>query len=66
MRITPEDALQYYAMKHYAATGGPRSKVTRKESLLDTVAREGVEFEIVLKELGININKNANSKSEKV
>ncbi|KAF6139190.1 hypothetical protein GIB67_040337 [Kingdonia uniflora] len=29
----------------------PRSKVTRREPLLDTSAQEGVEFEIVLKEL---------------
>ncbi|KAF6135664.1 hypothetical protein GIB67_028235 [Kingdonia uniflora] len=44
---------------------GSRSKVTRMESLLESVAREGVELEIVLKELNLNRNKRANSRSEK-
>ncbi|KAF6160328.1 hypothetical protein GIB67_019097 [Kingdonia uniflora] len=49
-----------------AADQGPRPKVTKKESLIDIVTREEVEPEIVLKELGINKNKRANSSSEKV
>ncbi|KAF6155065.1 hypothetical protein GIB67_035812 [Kingdonia uniflora] len=44
----------------------PQSKVTRNKSLFDTVAQEGTELEAVLKELGINRKKCANSQSEKV
>ncbi|KAF6173879.1 hypothetical protein GIB67_039830 [Kingdonia uniflora] len=65
-RISPEDVLQYYGMENYSATGGPRSKVIRKDSLLDIVAQEGVELEIVPKKLGINKNKGANNRSKKV
>ncbi|KAF6141972.1 hypothetical protein GIB67_037940 [Kingdonia uniflora] len=45
---------------------GPRSKVIKNESLLDTIAREGVELEIVMKDHDINRNKRANSRSKKV
>ncbi|KAF6157124.1 hypothetical protein GIB67_041585, partial [Kingdonia uniflora] len=43
----------------------PQSKVTKKESLLDTVAREEVELEVVLKEFCIYRYNRANSMSEK-
>ncbi|KAF6167848.1 hypothetical protein GIB67_027626 [Kingdonia uniflora] len=43
----------------------PQSKVMN-ESMLDTVAQEGVKLEIVLKELGIKRNKRANNRFEKV
>ncbi|KAF6142780.1 hypothetical protein GIB67_023262 [Kingdonia uniflora] len=44
----------------------PTSKVKRKKSLLDIVGQEGIELEVVLKELHISRKKRANNKSEKV
>ncbi|KAF6152390.1 hypothetical protein GIB67_025824 [Kingdonia uniflora] len=44
----------------------PHSKVTKKESLIDTVAQEGIELEASLKELGISRKKGVNSQSKKV
>ncbi|KAF6172042.1 hypothetical protein GIB67_029460, partial [Kingdonia uniflora] len=45
---------------------GPQLKLTKKELLLNSVAREGAELDMMLKGLGININKIANSRFEKV
>ncbi|KAF6168794.1 hypothetical protein GIB67_012192 [Kingdonia uniflora] len=42
------------------------SKVKKKKSLLDIVSQGGVELKVVLKELGINRNKRANNRSEKI
>ncbi|KAF6154806.1 hypothetical protein GIB67_032418 [Kingdonia uniflora] len=41
-------------------------KKKKKKSLLDIIAQEGVELKVMLKDLGININKRANSRPEKV
>ncbi|KAF6134107.1 hypothetical protein GIB67_013504 [Kingdonia uniflora] len=44
----------------------PKSQVVRKESLLDRVAQEVTEHEVVLEELGISRKKRVNSQDEKV
>ncbi|KAF6169582.1 hypothetical protein GIB67_043299 [Kingdonia uniflora] len=41
-------------------------KVSRKESFIDSVAKEGTELEVVLKKLGINRFKGVASKDDKV
>ncbi|KAF6142176.1 hypothetical protein GIB67_037094 [Kingdonia uniflora] len=41
-------------------------KVSRKESFIDSVAKEGTELEVVLKKLGINRFKRVASKDDKV
>ncbi|KAF6143280.1 hypothetical protein GIB67_039063, partial [Kingdonia uniflora] len=51
---------------HRTLKKSSRLKVTRKKSLLDIVARERVELEIIQKELGVNKNRKANNRSEKV
>ncbi|KAF6145581.1 hypothetical protein GIB67_037614 [Kingdonia uniflora] len=53
-RITVNNFLEYYAMKYVTATNGINCKVSRKESFIDIVAREGTELEAALKELEIS------------
>ncbi|KAF6147269.1 hypothetical protein GIB67_013090 [Kingdonia uniflora] len=52
-RISSDDVLQFYG-------------VTRKESLLDTVAQKETELEVALEELGISRKKRINSRAKKV
>ncbi|KAF6138055.1 hypothetical protein GIB67_042960 [Kingdonia uniflora] len=47
-------------------TKGISCKVSRKESFIDFVAKEGIELEVVLKKLGINRFKRVASKDDKV
>ncbi|KAF6171921.1 hypothetical protein GIB67_011818 [Kingdonia uniflora] len=47
-------------------TKGISYKVSRKESFIDSVAKEGTELEVVLKKLGINRFKRVASKDDKV
>ncbi|KAF6150081.1 hypothetical protein GIB67_002863 [Kingdonia uniflora] len=65
-RITAKDFLEYYAVKYVTATNGINYKVSRKESFIDVVAREGIELESVLKELEISRYKRVASKDDKV
>ncbi|KAF6156967.1 hypothetical protein GIB67_039728, partial [Kingdonia uniflora] len=65
-RITAKDFLEYYAVKYVTATNGINYKVSRKESFIDVVAREGTELEDVLKELEISRFKRVASKDDKV
>ncbi|KAF6170701.1 hypothetical protein GIB67_015653 [Kingdonia uniflora] len=44
----------------------PRTVVKKEESLIDTIALEGVELEVVLGEFDISRNKRVNNKSVKV
>ncbi|KAF6158506.1 hypothetical protein GIB67_040020 [Kingdonia uniflora] len=60
-RITAKDFLEYYAVKYVTVTD-----VSRKESFIDVVAREGTELEDVLKELEISRFKRVASKDDKV
>ncbi|KAF6155063.1 hypothetical protein GIB67_035810 [Kingdonia uniflora] len=65
-RITAKDFLEYYAVKYVTATDGISYKVSRKESFIDSIAKEGTELEVVLKRLGINRFKRVASKDGKV
>ncbi|KAF6151355.1 hypothetical protein GIB67_040628 [Kingdonia uniflora] len=78
-RITAKDFLEYYAVKYVTRsdeeplklnnitiTKGISCKVSRKESFIDSVAKEGTELEVVLKKLGINRFKRVASKDDKV
>ncbi|KAF6176677.1 hypothetical protein GIB67_034539 [Kingdonia uniflora] len=76
-RITAKDFLKYYATKYRSdeeplelnnrtITKGINCKVSRKESFIDVVAREGTELEAVLKELEISSFKMVASKDDKV
>ncbi|KAF6175842.1 hypothetical protein GIB67_003330 [Kingdonia uniflora] len=65
-RITAKDFLEYYAVKYVTTTDGISYKVSRKESFIDAVAREGIELESVLKELEISRFKRVASKDDKV
>ncbi|KAF6135721.1 hypothetical protein GIB67_021337 [Kingdonia uniflora] len=47
-------------------TKGINYKVSRKESFIDSVTKEGTELEVVLKKLGINRFKRVASKDDKV
>ncbi|KAF6164068.1 hypothetical protein GIB67_017652 [Kingdonia uniflora] len=50
----------------HSDTEGVKSTVERKKSLLDKVAEEETELELVLGELGLNRKKRVDSRSEKV
>ncbi|KAF6147297.1 hypothetical protein GIB67_009780, partial [Kingdonia uniflora] len=65
-RITTKDFLEYYAVKYVTTTDGINCKVSRKESFIDVVAREGNELEVVLNELEISRFKRVASKDDKV
>ncbi|KAF6154052.1 hypothetical protein GIB67_018974 [Kingdonia uniflora] len=47
-------------------TKGISCKVSRKESFIDSVGKEGTELEVILKKLGINRFKRVASKNDKV
>ncbi|KAF6167827.1 hypothetical protein GIB67_027605 [Kingdonia uniflora] len=47
-------------------TKGISCKVSRKESFIDSIAKEGTEFEVILKKLGINRFKRIASKDDKL
>ncbi|KAF6137720.1 hypothetical protein GIB67_032609 [Kingdonia uniflora] len=66
MRITAKDFLEYYAVKYITTTNGINCNVSRKESFIDVVAREGTELEAVLKELEISRFRRVASKDDKV
>ncbi|KAF6157829.1 hypothetical protein GIB67_003729, partial [Kingdonia uniflora] len=66
IRITAKDFLEYYAVKYVTTTDGINCKVSRKESFIDVVAREGNELEAVLKELEISRFKRVASKDNNV
>ncbi|KAF6159468.1 hypothetical protein GIB67_032239, partial [Kingdonia uniflora] len=53
-------------LNHRTITKGINCKVSRKESFIDVVAREGTELEAVLKELEISRFKSIASKDDKV
>ncbi|KAF6165429.1 hypothetical protein GIB67_017911 [Kingdonia uniflora] len=53
-------------LNNITITKGISCKVLRKESFIDFVAKEGTEFEDVLKKLGINRFKRVASKDDKV
>ncbi|KAF6156561.1 hypothetical protein GIB67_000026 [Kingdonia uniflora] len=55
-KMSFEDMLHFY---------GPRSQVTRKESLLDKVAQKETELEAVLEDLGIGRKKRVNIRVKK-
>ncbi|KAF6135434.1 hypothetical protein GIB67_027308 [Kingdonia uniflora] len=76
-RITAKDFVEYYAMKYRSdeeplelnnrtITKGIIYKVSRKESFIDSIAKEGTELEVALKRLGINRFKRVASKDDKV
>ncbi|KAF6144123.1 hypothetical protein GIB67_004796 [Kingdonia uniflora] len=65
-RITAKDFLEYYAVKYVTITDGISYKVSRKESFIDAIAREGTELEAILKELEISRFKGIASKDDKV
>ncbi|KAF6172405.1 hypothetical protein GIB67_025910 [Kingdonia uniflora] len=69
-RISPKDVLQLYGVKNYKASGVSylcmKSKVERKESLLDEVAEEVTKLELVLEGLGLSRKKRVDSRSNKV
>ncbi|KAF6177085.1 hypothetical protein GIB67_015960, partial [Kingdonia uniflora] len=78
-RITAKDFLKYYAVKYVTRsdeeplelnnitiTKRINCKVSRKESFIDVVSREGTELEVVLKELEISRFKRVASKDDKV
>ncbi|KAF6136427.1 hypothetical protein GIB67_019310, partial [Kingdonia uniflora] len=62
-RITAKDFLEYYTVNFYARIS---CKVWRKESFIDSVAKESTELEVILKKLGINRFKRVVSKDDKV
>ncbi|KAF6153149.1 hypothetical protein GIB67_034871 [Kingdonia uniflora] len=53
-------------LSNRAITKGISCKVSRKESLIDSVAKEGTELKVVLKKFGINWFKRVASKDDKV
>ncbi|KAF6163727.1 hypothetical protein GIB67_036187 [Kingdonia uniflora] len=73
-RITAKDFLEYYAWSDEEPLGlnnrtiskGISCKVSRKEFFIDTVAKEGAELKVVLKELRISRFKRVASKDDKV
>ncbi|KAF6166802.1 hypothetical protein GIB67_005678 [Kingdonia uniflora] len=65
-RITAKDFLEYYAVKYVTATDGISCKVSRKESFIDAVAKEGTVLEAVIKELEISRFKRVASEDNKV
>ncbi|KAF6155531.1 hypothetical protein GIB67_017886 [Kingdonia uniflora] len=62
-RITPEDVLQFYGVKNFKASGGVKSKVERKKSLLDKVVEKEVELEFGLEGLDLSRKKRIDSSS---
>ncbi|KAF6143654.1 hypothetical protein GIB67_004183 [Kingdonia uniflora] len=58
-----EDPLE---LNNITITKGISCKVSRKESFIDSVAKEGTELEVVLKKLRINRFKRVASKDDKV
>ncbi|KAF6154201.1 hypothetical protein GIB67_016453 [Kingdonia uniflora] len=65
-RITAKDFMEYYAVKYVTATDVISYKVSRKESFIDVVAREGTELKVVLHGLEISRFKRVASKDDKV
>ncbi|KAF6176510.1 hypothetical protein GIB67_007893 [Kingdonia uniflora] len=65
-RINAKDFLEYYAVKYVTTTNEFCCMVSRKESFIDFIAKEGTELEAVLKMLGINRFKRVASKDDKV
>ncbi|KAF6139504.1 hypothetical protein GIB67_005141 [Kingdonia uniflora] len=53
-------------LKNRTITKGISDKVSRKESFIDSVAKEGTELKVALKKLGINRFKRVASKDDKV
>ncbi|KAF6156143.1 hypothetical protein GIB67_024113 [Kingdonia uniflora] len=67
--ITAKDFMEYYVVKVSVERQpfmGINCKVSRKESFIDVVAREGTELVAVLKELEISRFKRVASKDDKV
>ncbi|KAF6136807.1 hypothetical protein GIB67_030092 [Kingdonia uniflora] len=65
-RITAKDFMEYYAVKYVTTTDGINSKVLRKETFIDVIAREGNEPEAVLKDLEISRFKRVANKDDKL
>ncbi|KAF6136357.1 hypothetical protein GIB67_028047 [Kingdonia uniflora] len=57
---------EYFELNNITIRKGISYKVLRKESFIDFVTKEGTEFEVILKKLGINMFKRVASKDDKV